>query len=54
MEIVKILNMPDVRERLIASGSEPVGNTPEQMAAQIAKDTAAFAKIVKQAKLVVE
>jgi tripartite-type tricarboxylate transporter receptor subunit TctC len=53
-EIVKILNMPDVRERLLASGSEPVGNTPEQMAAQIARETAAFAKIVKQAKLVVE
>ena len=53
-EIVKILNMPDVRERLIASGSEPVGNTPEQMAAQIAKETAEFAKIVKRAKLVVE
>ena len=53
-EIVKILNMPDVRERLLAAGSEPVGNTPEQMAAQIARETAAFAKIVKQAKLVVE
>ena len=53
-EIVKILNMPDVRERLLAAGSEPVGNTPEQMTAQIAKETAEFAKIVKQAKLVVE
>jgi hypothetical protein len=31
-----------------------VGNTPEQMAAQIANETTAFAKIVKQAKLVVE
>jgi tripartite-type tricarboxylate transporter receptor subunit TctC len=53
-EVVKILNMPDVRERLIASGSEPVGNTPEQMAAQIARETAQFATIVKKAKLVVE
>lgn len=53
-EIVKILNMPDVRERLLAAGSEPVGNSPEQMTAQIAKETAEFAKIVKRAKLVVE
>ncbi len=53
-EIVKILNMPDVRERLLAAGSEPVGNTPEQMTAQIAHETAEFAKIVKRAKLVVE
>ena len=53
-EIVKILQMPDTRERLLASGSEPVGNTPEQMGAQIARETAEFAKIVKKAKLVVE
>jgi tripartite-type tricarboxylate transporter receptor subunit TctC len=53
-EVVKILNTPDVRERLLASGSEPVGNTPEQMAAQIARETAQFATIVKKAKLVVE
>ncbi len=53
-EIVKILNMPDVRQRLAESGAEPVGNTPEQMAAQIRNETAEFAKIVKQARVTVE
>jgi tripartite-type tricarboxylate transporter receptor subunit TctC len=53
-EMVRILGMPDVRKRLLDSGAEPVGNTPEQMAAQIKKETEEFAKIVKQAKIVAE
>jgi tripartite-type tricarboxylate transporter receptor subunit TctC len=53
-EMVKILNMPDVRKRLLEAGAEPVGSTPEQMAAQIKKETEEFAKIVKQAKIVAE
>ena len=53
-EIVKILAMPDVRKRLLDAGAEPVGNSPEQMAAQIKKETGEFAKIVKQAKITVE
>ena len=53
-EIVKILAMPDVRTRLLEAGAEPVGNSPEQMAAQIKQETEAFAKVVKQAKITVE
>jgi tripartite-type tricarboxylate transporter receptor subunit TctC len=50
-ETVKILNMPDVKKRLIEAGAEPVGNTPEEMAAQIKSETETFAKVVKQAKI---
>jgi len=53
-EIVKILAMPDVRKRLLDAGAEPVGNTPEQMAAQIKRETEEYAKVVKQAKIVAE
>ena len=53
-EMVRILNMPDVRKRLLDSGAEPVGNTPEQMAAQIKKETEDFGKVVRQAKIVAE
>jgi len=53
-EMVKILNMPDVRKRLLEAGAEPVGNAPEQMAAQIKRETEEFGKIVKQAKITVE
>ena len=34
-EIVKIINMPDVREKLVGLGAEPVGNTPEEFAAMV-------------------
>jgi tripartite-type tricarboxylate transporter receptor subunit TctC len=53
-EIVKILNMPDVRKRLTEAGAEPVGNTPEEMAAQIKTETETFAAVVKQAKITVD
>ena len=34
-EVAKALNSPDVRERFLAQGVEPVGSTPEQFAAFI-------------------
>jgi tripartite-type tricarboxylate transporter receptor subunit TctC len=53
-EIVRILNMPDVRKRLTQAGAEPVGNSPEEMAAQIKTETETFAQVVKQAKITPE
>ena len=35
MEIVKILNMPEVKEKLIGLGAEPVGNSPEEFSAMV-------------------
>lgn len=46
-EIVKILNMPDVKESLAVQGAEPVSGTPEQFAAYIKEETEKWAKIVK-------
>lgn len=46
-EIVKILRLPDVRDRLAAQGAEPVGNTPEEYAASLKADLARWAKVVK-------
>jgi tripartite-type tricarboxylate transporter receptor subunit TctC len=48
-EIVRILRMPDVRERLAAQGAEPVGNTPEEYAVSIKEDLARWAKVVATA-----
>ncbi len=50
-EIVKILRMPDVRERLAAQGAEPAGNTPEEYAASLKADLARWAKVVKTANI---
>jgi tripartite-type tricarboxylate transporter receptor subunit TctC len=50
-EINRLLNMPDVRERLTTLGAEPTGGTPEQFAATIKADTARWAKVVKEAAI---
>ena len=47
-EIVKIINMPDVREKLIGLGAEPVGNTPVEFAALVKSEVVKWAAVVKQ------
>jgi tripartite-type tricarboxylate transporter receptor subunit TctC len=47
-EIVKIVNLPDVQERLIGQGLTPVGSTPEQMRALMLEESREVAKLVKQ------
>ncbi len=46
-EIMRILNVPDVRERLVPQGADPVGGTPEQFAALIRSEIQKWAKVVK-------
>ncbi|MDB5885857.1 MAG: hypothetical protein JWR74_2028 [Polaromonas sp.] len=53
-EMVKIINSPEFRKKMADIGAEPIGNTPEQMAAQINGDTERFAKLVKDAKVTIE
>jgi tripartite-type tricarboxylate transporter receptor subunit TctC len=53
-EIVKALQSPDLRKRMDEIGAEPIGNSQEAMAQQIKDETAKFAKLVKDAKVVIE
>ena len=46
-EIVKIVRAPDIRERFLRDGIEPVGSTPEQFDAHIKSERAKWAKVVK-------
>ena len=48
-EIVRVLNSPEVKERLANGGMEVVGNTPEQFAQAIRADIARVRKLVKDA-----
>ncbi len=48
-EIVAILKMPDVAERMDTLGLEPVGNTPEEFAKFQKAEIAKWAKVVKEA-----
>lgn len=48
-EIVKILRLPDVKEKLGASlGMEIVGSTPEELAAHMAKEIPRWAELVRK------
>ena len=47
-ESVRILKLPDVKERLLAQGAEPIGSTPEQLAATLAADIAKYAKVIRE------
>ncbi len=53
-EIVKILNMPDVRERMEQLGVDPVANTPEEFAAFQKAEIAKWAKVIKEGNVKVE
>jgi tripartite-type tricarboxylate transporter receptor subunit TctC len=46
-EIARIVNLPDIRDRFLALGAEPVGSTPEQFSAFYSKEVAKWAKVVK-------
>lgn len=48
-EILKIQQMPDVKERLNTMGAEPIDFTPEQMDAYIKAEMAKWAKVIKEA-----
>ena len=53
-EIVAIVALPDVKERLGALGFEPVANTPEQFAAQIKRELVKWEKVVRDANIKAE
>ena len=47
-EMVKIVNLPDVKERFLSQGLTPVGSTPQEMSALIKKESLEYARLVKQ------
>ncbi len=54
VESKRVLELSDVRERLMTDGSEPVGSTPAEFAALIRSEIAKYAKVVKQANIKTE
>ena len=53
-EIAAILKMPDVAEKIASQGGEIMGGSSEDFAKFIASDSAAFARLVKEAKITLE
>jgi tripartite-type tricarboxylate transporter receptor subunit TctC len=50
-QIVKILKLADVKERLTTLGFEPVGSTPDALAAKIKSETEKWSEVVRAANI---
>jgi tripartite-type tricarboxylate transporter receptor subunit TctC len=53
-EILRIIALPEVKEKLAAIGFEPIGTTPEEFAARIKVDVPKWARIVREANIKVD
>jgi tripartite-type tricarboxylate transporter receptor subunit TctC len=47
-EISRIVKVPEIRDRFLALGAEPVGSTPEQFAAFYRNEVAKWGKVVRE------
>ena len=50
-EIVKAYNAPDVKAQVLATGSEVVGDTPEEFAAFVRTESAKWSKVIREANI---
>ena len=50
-ELVSIVQLPEVREKMLIQGLEPTTNTPEEFAAMIKIEVVRWGKIVETAKV---
>ena len=48
-EIAKIVQLPEIRERMTAIGIDPIGSTPEELAAQLRSDLVRWTKVAHTA-----
>jgi tripartite-type tricarboxylate transporter receptor subunit TctC len=50
-EVVKAMNVPDIREKLVAQGTDPVGSSPEDFGEFMKAETAKWARVIKAANI---
>jgi tripartite-type tricarboxylate transporter receptor subunit TctC len=50
-EIVKIVVLPEVQERLAVLGFVPVGNTPQEFASLLRAELPRWGKVIRDAKI---
>jgi len=50
-EVSRVLKLPEIRDRLLRDGIEPVGGTPEEFQAHIKREMQKWSKVVRDAKV---
>jgi len=53
-EFVQAIQQPDVRERMNSEGVQVIGSTPEQFAEHLRRESAKWAKVIRDAKIKLE
>jgi tripartite-type tricarboxylate transporter receptor subunit TctC len=53
-EVVKVLSSAEMRDAISRDGAEPVGSTPEELAAYFRREVQKYAKLIKAANVQVE
>jgi len=53
-EIAKAIATPEMKQRLVALGFDPVANTPEEFAARIKREVPKWAKVIRDAQIKAE
>jgi tripartite-type tricarboxylate transporter receptor subunit TctC len=47
-DVQRVIRLPEVKERLLAQGAEPIGTSPEQFALALRSDIAKYARIIRE------
>ena len=53
-DLLKVLALPEIKERMLALGAEPVGSTPEEFGAFIKTEATKWTRVVKDANIRLE
>jgi tripartite-type tricarboxylate transporter receptor subunit TctC len=53
-EVARIVQLPDIRERLAGLGSDPVGSSPRQFTAYLEAEIAKYTRLIREANLKLE
>ena len=53
-EVSRIIGMPDVRERLVATGHSVIGSTPEQFSEKVRREVEKFRKLILESGMQLE
>jgi tripartite-type tricarboxylate transporter receptor subunit TctC len=50
-EILRVLRLPEVRDSLVAQGTEPVGSSPEEFGAFMKSEAVKWARVIREANI---
>ena len=53
-EVARVLKVPEIRDRLLHDGIEPVGSTPEEFLAHTRREAQKWSRVVREANVKVE